>query len=85
MSAPLIILQADELVLSQSDTVLGIQFDGEPYIYGSIEKVSDLMDTYSVGQNVGFNPEGATKIIYSSQNFYIIKQSAIKTNEGYPA
>lgn len=84
MSLPAIILQADELVVTQSDSIFGIQFDDAPFIYGSIEKISDLMDSYSVGQNVGFNPDGATKFIYSSTNYYLIKQSAIKFNEGVP-
>lgn len=84
MSLPSIILQADELIVTQSDSIFGIQFDDAPFIYGSIEKVSDLMDSYSVGQNVGFDPVRATKFIYSNTNYYLIKQSDIKFNEGIP-
>ena len=85
MSLPSIILQSDELVVTETSSVFGIVFDDSPFLFGLIEKVNDLEDYYKVGQVVGFDPAGATKFIYSSTNYLLIKTEKIKFNEGYPA
>lgn len=84
MSAPSIIMQPNEILITQSGSVLGITFDINPFQFGSIVKVNDLEDSYIVGQVVGYDPTGATTFIYNLVNYTVIEKDKIKFNEGYP-
>lgn len=84
MAIPAIILQPDEILITETNTTLGITFDATPFQFGYIVKVSDFEGTYMLNQIVGYDPEGATAFIHLTINYTLIKKDKIKFNEGYP-
>jgi len=77
MAAPDISLGKSEVLLINSASTLGIVPLDNTVMFGTVEKVSDLCDAFSVGVAVFFNPTKARKIIYGSTIYYIIEEQNI--------
>lgn len=71
MSAPSIILNRGQVLVSQTSSGLGIQIDNSPLLNGTIELVNDLTDLYEVGNLVLFNPQGAVILKYSGTDYFL--------------
>jgi len=82
MPAPDIILYAKDILLSQSNgSVLGVEFDNAPFLFGVVELVSAVTNDFAVNDSIAFDPTGATKIMYGGDIYYLTKEEKIKFKE----
>lgn len=82
-----LIIQKGQIIVIVSQTVTQtVAGDGAAALnFGTVQKVSDLEDFYTVGQSVCFDPTKATQfMIISGTIFYLINTSDIKLTEITP-
>lgn len=77
MPAPDIILNKDQVLLTQTGSALGIEVDNSPLLFGLIALINDLSDRYEVNDAVMFNPVGATILKYDNVDYYLTTEDKI--------
>lgn len=83
MAAIDIILNAGQIVLSQSTSWTGIVLDDSPLLFGSVEVINDLTDRFEVGNNVLFDPTNATKFSYSGIEYFLTTEDKVFFQEPF--
>lgn len=84
MAAPEIILNAGQVLLSQSSSTGGIVLDNSPFLFGKVEIVNELSDNYIVNDIVMFDPTGSTKFKYSGVDYFLVFEDKIYFKEVPP-
>jgi len=72
-----ITLGKGEVLLTQSDSGLGIIPLDNTIMFGVIQAVNDLCDTVIVGDYVMFNPTKTRRLMYGSTIYYISTEENI--------
>lgn len=82
MGVDQIILQAGQVLVTQSNSISGITQIPDGYQFGEIIQVSDIVNSSTVGQNVLFNPDTSISTFKISVTWYwIIEESLISLTE----
>jgi co-chaperonin GroES (HSP10) len=84
MAETQIILQRNQIILTQTESQLSITFDNSPYQNGEVVQINDLEDTYKVGDIVTYDPTGSTNFKYSGTDYVLITNEKILYREGAP-
>lgn len=80
-----IVLKYKQIVLTQNaGSVVSIDLDNSPFLFGTVEVVNDLTDTYAVGDNVLFDSSNATKFRQGSIDYYLTTEDKVSFNEIAP-
>ena len=53
-------------------------------VFGSIAKIYETSDKFTVGENVAYNPQGAQVVGYSNYQYALVEESKILYSEGFP-
>lgn len=84
MAVP-IVLQKGQIVLTQTASLNDITFDNSPFtFFGEVDSVSDLTNTYAVGDKVCYNPEGSYNFIYNGTDYVLTTEDKILFKETDP-
>lgn len=79
-----ILLQAGEILVTQSDSIVGVTDTPSGFQWGSIVQVSDLSNNAVVGNNVLFNPDKAVSSFkISVTDYWIITEDQISMTEEF--
>lgn len=81
MPAPNIILQKGQILLSQTNSIISIDIDNSPFLFGLVELVNDLSDTYKVSDVVIFDPVDATILKSGGISYYLTTEDKILFQE----
>lgn len=80
-----ILLQAGEILVTESSSIAGVTETTSGYMFGSVVAVSDLIENASVGQNVLFNTKQAVSTFkISVTKYWVINESNISLTEEAP-
>lgn len=83
MAVP-IVLQKGQIVLTQTASLNDITFDNSPFTFGEVDSVSDLTNTYAVGDKVCYNTEGSYNFIYNGTDYVLTTEDKILFKETDP-
>lgn len=76
MALPDIILYNNQILLSQSNSKLGVIIDSNNCIYGEVVAINDL-SSISIGDSLLFNPLNSISLIFDSNLYFLIDESKI--------
>lgn len=82
MAVPNIILPDDYALITQDESILGIE--AEIFQFGTIALVPESADTYEAGDAVMYDPTDAPKFIYDGDVYFLIKEDKIFFKEVVP-
>ena len=71
-----LILKKGEIMLTQT-LIENINLDNTPFLYGNVERVSDLTDMYAIDDKVLFDASAATKFTVDDEYYYLITEDNI--------
>lgn len=77
MAAPDTNLSGTQVLLTQSDSGLGVISLDNKTQFGVIAKVSDLCDNVAVGNYVMYNPKDGRQLLYGSTIYILINEESI--------
>lgn len=73
MPAPDIILSKGTILVTQSGSLIGIEFQSQGFLYGYVELVNDLSDGTAVGDTIVFKEKDViTSFRYGSSIYYLL-------------
>ena len=77
-----VILKGNQVILTEV-TPFGknVSLYGSNYLYGEINKVSDICDNYKEGDIVIYSAEGATLIVVEDSPYSVITEDKIQIKE----
>lgn len=84
MAAPDTNLSGTQVLLTQSDSGLGVISLDNKTQFGVIAKVSDLCDNVAVGNYVMYNPKDGRQLLYGSTIYILINEESISGVEVVP-
>ena len=84
MAAPDILIPKNQILLKYQASILGIELPDSPFLFGNVEKVNEFSDNYEVGDDVMFDPKGATIMKYSSVDYYLVDEKKVFFKEVTP-
>ena len=85
MTVPSIILNSDEILLSETTSTQGIIQDDTPFLFGSVQAVNDLDDDNVAGSVVFFDPTNLPRFSYGGNIYYLTPINRIRFTEIPPA
>jgi hypothetical protein len=71
-----LILEKGQIMLTQT-SIEDNYLDNSPFLYGNVERVSDLTDMYAIDDKVLFDAGTATKISLNNEYYYLINEDNI--------
>jgi hypothetical protein len=74
-----LILEKGQIVLSQAVLELAPVLDNSPFLYGSVQRVSDLSDMYTIDDTVLFDAGTATKFSLDGGYYYLTTEDNVYT------
>ncbi len=75
MSAPDITLGKGLILVTQSSSILGIEFQSQGFLYGYVELVNDLSDMTAVGDTIVFMEKDVINSFrYGSSIYYVLNE-----------
>lgn len=83
MAVPNITLHEPYILLSLSNTNLGITLQTSDFSFGIVEKLYSGANKFSVGDSVAFPINDAVQILYGSTVYYMINIASIFFKENY--
>lgn len=81
MAATDLILNAPQILLTQSVSVLGVYTPVAGLLFGTVENIYDTCDRYIIGDSVMFNPDNCILIRESGVDYYIVEEQRIFFSE----
>lgn len=81
MASPDITLQKGEVLVTQGASSSGIIPLSATILFGYVELVSEMCDSFVAGDYVMFNSQSASKFLYGSTIYYIIQEQVISGKE----
>lgn len=84
MSAPDITLGYGQILVIQSVSGLGVSSTDNKTQFGTVQKVSDLCDSYIVGDSVMYDPTKGSSLVYGSTIYILINEENISGVEVIP-
>ena len=80
---PDIVLNKNQVLLTQTTSGLGIVMDNSPFLNGTVALVNDLSGLCTAGDLVLFDPTNATKFIFEGDVYYLTTEDKIFYKENY--
>ena len=82
MPTPSIILEAGQVLITQSSSAIGlIPLNGNPTLFGAVVAVNDLSDKISVGDLVMYDSSKSVDFMYGSTIYTLVDEQYISGTE----
>ena len=83
MAVPDIVLQEPFILISLSDSLLGIRLQTDQWVFGTVEKVYSGATAFAVTDSVAFPKENSVQIVYGSSIYYMVDITNVFFSENY--
>lgn len=84
MAAPDIILNPQQVLLSETVSGLGIQTDSFGLLFGVIRAVYATSNRFVGGENVLFDPDNSIKLSYDGDDYFVVQEVSVFFTEVIP-
>lgn len=84
MSAPNIVLNPNQVLLTQTASLLSIDASVTGFQFGAIALVSDVCERYEVADVVLFDPKDAKQLLFSNEVYFLTTEDKIFFKENPP-
>lgn len=81
MAATDIILNKNQILLTQTTSALGIYIPVAGLLFGSVDNIYDTCDRYSIGNSVLFDPKDCIQLREGTTDYYIVEEQKIFFSE----